>query len=249
MSESPHPHPQNPLTPAGSEDRPDSSPIPIPPPVPVRPRLDGWTAERQRAFIEHLADGATVAAACAAVGMSEQSAYRLRGRPDAAAFDAAWVGVVERRRDAFIETAIDRAINGATRARYWKGERVGEERVPSDRLLIWLIRQGHQLAATGRDRLERAGALADRISELTDASDETPPRYRVWECEITGEYRTNAPPPPGFGGFDTVIPYGQSGYFRALTDDECDAWEARTFAAPDAGDEAARRAFFGLDGG
>jgi hypothetical protein len=33
-------------------------------PVPVRPRHDGWTAERQIAFIEKLADCNSISAAC-----------------------------------------------------------------------------------------------------------------------------------------------------------------------------------------
>ena len=41
-------------------------------PVPRQcPRHDGWTDERQRAFIEALADTGSVAAACKAVSMSD----------------------------------------------------------------------------------------------------------------------------------------------------------------------------------
>jgi len=47
-------------------------------PVPVRPRHDGWTAERQIAFLEKLADTGSITAACKHVGMSRESVRRLR---------------------------------------------------------------------------------------------------------------------------------------------------------------------------
>ena len=53
-------------------------------------RHDGWTLARQAHFLRSLAQGGSVSAACAAVGKSCASAYRLRRRPDAAAFAAAW---------------------------------------------------------------------------------------------------------------------------------------------------------------
>lgn len=62
--------------------------------APSRPyaanRHDGWTQARQAHFLDCLEEGGSVAAACAAVGKSGASAYRLRRRADAAAFAAAW---------------------------------------------------------------------------------------------------------------------------------------------------------------
>lgn len=64
----------------------------IPPfhPVPVRPREDGWTVNRQAQFIGMLAQTGSVSAAAEAVGVGRESAYRLRKRPGAAGFAAAW---------------------------------------------------------------------------------------------------------------------------------------------------------------
>jgi hypothetical protein len=59
-------------------------------PVRRRPRTDGWTEEKQRRFIEVLADTGLVAAAAKAVGMSRETAYRLRRSPHGAAFARAW---------------------------------------------------------------------------------------------------------------------------------------------------------------
>lgn len=64
----------------------------IPPfhPVPVASRRDGWTPERQAEFVGMLAETRSVEGACRAVCMGKESAYRLRKRPGAAGFAAAW---------------------------------------------------------------------------------------------------------------------------------------------------------------
>ena len=59
-------------------------------PVRLRPRYDGWTEEKQRRFIEVLADTGLVSRAASEVGMTRMSAYRLRRAPHAAAFARAW---------------------------------------------------------------------------------------------------------------------------------------------------------------
>jgi hypothetical protein len=59
-------------------------------PVPVRARRDGWTPDRQRAFIGLLSKGLRPGRAAAQLGMSRKSAYALRCRPGAASFAAAW---------------------------------------------------------------------------------------------------------------------------------------------------------------
>jgi hypothetical protein len=67
-----------------------AAPAPAFDPVPVRLRRDGWFPERQRVFIARLAASRCVHRAAAAVGMSRESAYRLRARPGAESFAAAW---------------------------------------------------------------------------------------------------------------------------------------------------------------
>ena len=59
-------------------------------PVPVRRRDDGWTPLRQAEFIGMLAQTGSVAAAARFVGMARETAYRLRGKPGAQEFAAAW---------------------------------------------------------------------------------------------------------------------------------------------------------------
>lgn len=63
-------------------------------PVPLRFRADGWTPMKQAAFLGALAETWSVAAAARAVGMSRESAYRLRERRGAESFAAAWDAVL-----------------------------------------------------------------------------------------------------------------------------------------------------------
>lgn len=79
-------------------------------PVPLAPRCNGWTAERQRGFLAALAGTGSVALACERVGMAKRSAYRLRARPDAAAFAQGWNAALNtaRARDAARNTVARR---------------------------------------------------------------------------------------------------------------------------------------------
>lgn len=154
--------PVNPGTPAPAPDPAPPEPanalavpddhLPAPPPiaydpaeyrwVPVRrvPRADGWTPEKQRRFIETLADTGLVNVACKAVGMSRASAYQLRraahGGPFARAWDAARRhagGLVE-------DIAFERAIEGTEQeVLNREGDVVATRLVHDNGLLKWLL--------------------------------------------------------------------------------------------------------------
>src|SRR6478609_10511304 len=65
----------------------------VPPfyPVPgLRRHSNGWLPARQADFLGYLAETGSVSAAAARVGMSRESAYRLRRREGAESFAAAW---------------------------------------------------------------------------------------------------------------------------------------------------------------
>ena len=53
-------------------------------------RSDGWTPKRQLLFIHTLGRTRSVTRAAASVGMSRESAYRLRKRDSGGLFTAAW---------------------------------------------------------------------------------------------------------------------------------------------------------------
>ena len=108
--------------------------------VPVRARHDGWTPARQQAFIAALAETACVAEATAAVGMTPKSAYRLRARPEAAAFRQAWAVALDFAVQRVAEAAIGRALTGTVRPVCFAGEQVGERRYFDERLTMFILR-------------------------------------------------------------------------------------------------------------
>jgi hypothetical protein len=111
--------------------------------VPVRrkPRHDGWTDEKQRRFIEVLADTGLVSLAAKTVGMSRESAGRLRRSPHGAPFARAWDAARQHAGCALEDIAFERAIEGAEHNVYNEfGEVICTKRVYNDRLLTFLLR-------------------------------------------------------------------------------------------------------------
>jgi hypothetical protein len=102
-----------------------------------RKRLAGWSAERQRLFLCNLAETGTVHLASAAARLSARSAYRLRARSPA--FAAAWDTADQLAVGRLSALAFDRAIHGRTEQVWHEGILVAEKRMPSDRLLMWLL--------------------------------------------------------------------------------------------------------------
>ncbi len=102
-----------------------------------RKRLAGWSAQRQRLFLENLAETGSVHLAAATARLSARSAYRLRARSPA--FAAAWDTADQLAVGRLSALAFDRAINGRTAPVWQEGELVAEKRLPSDRLLMWLL--------------------------------------------------------------------------------------------------------------
>jgi hypothetical protein len=102
-----------------------------------RKRLAGWSAERQRLFLENLAETGSVHLAAAAARLTARSAYRLRARSPA--FAAAWDTADQLAVGRLSAIAFDRAINGRTEQVWHEGVLVAEKRLPSDRLLMWLL--------------------------------------------------------------------------------------------------------------
>jgi hypothetical protein len=78
-------------------------------PVPLRARADGWTPARQIAFIGALGVTGSVLAAARRVSMARESAYRLRRKPGAESFAAAWDAALRKTRAARKVTPEERA--------------------------------------------------------------------------------------------------------------------------------------------
>ena len=110
--------------------------------VPVRriPRRDGWTEEKQRRFIETLADTGLVNVAAKAVGMSRASAYQLRRAAYGAAFARAW-DMARHHAGGLIEDIVfERAIEGTEQEVLDReGNVIATRLVHDNRLLKWLL--------------------------------------------------------------------------------------------------------------
>ena len=133
-------------------------------PVRRRPRHDGWTEEKQRRFIEALADTGMVSHAAKAVGMGRESANRLRRSPHGAAFARAWDAARLHAGAALEDIAFERAIEGAPHNVYNEyGDVVATKHVVNDRMLTFLL---------SHLKPERYGKNARALAEPANA---TPP--------------------------------------------------------------------------
>lgn len=102
-----------------------------------RKRQAGWSAERQRVFLCNLAETGSVHLASAAARLTARSAYRLRARSPE--FAAAWDTADQLAVGRLSALAFDRAITGRVEQVWQNGQLVAEKRLPSDRLLMWLL--------------------------------------------------------------------------------------------------------------
>lgn len=118
---------------------PPAPPVPFTP-AELRPRADGWTPERQQAFVAALAQSGCVTEAAAAVGLSVQAAYALRRHPKARAFRRAWDDAIALAVERLSDAVIGRAIHGVAVPHFFRGEQVGEHRRFDNRLAMFVLR-------------------------------------------------------------------------------------------------------------
>lgn len=147
----------------------DNPALPAFEPVPRKFRHDGWTPDRQKAFIGALADTGCVTRAARYVNMSPEGAYRLRRQAGSDSFRRAWEGHPgggARPGRAAAEGRILRArAGGAVEARLpgWQARRLParEERPPAD-VRPPHERQGRIRPPHGRDLFRSRRAAAAR---------------------------------------------------------------------------------------
>ncbi|MCW1384418.1 hypothetical protein OLX02_16475 [Novosphingobium sp. KCTC 2891] len=115
-------------------------------------RHDGWTPDRQRGFIEALADTGSVKRAAHAVNMTPEGAYLLRRHPQAEEFRKAWEAALALGVQRLEDVAMERALHGVEVPVYHYGAVVGARRIYNDRLLMFLLRNraGKRFRADGR---------------------------------------------------------------------------------------------------
>jgi hypothetical protein len=139
-------------------------------------RRDGWSPERKLRFLDRLAACGNVRTACAAVGMSRETAYVLRRRD--ALFARGWATALVLAREASIEVLADKAIEGIEEEVWYRGELVGTRRRFDARLLLaHIARLDKQVEETG----EAAAADVERFDEILAciAGAEVPEELRV----------------------------------------------------------------------
>ncbi len=113
-------------------------------PVPLRLRADGWTPRRQAGFLVALARTRSVLGAARKVGMSRESAYRLRKAPGGESFAAAWdhaLGRAAGKRKFTVEEHFARAFGGMVKPVVWQGELCALTQKTSDSALLGQLRQ------------------------------------------------------------------------------------------------------------
>lgn len=157
---------------------PTLRPVPYFTAVPRKYRYDGWTAERQRAFIAALAELGSVKAAARRIDMSSEGAYYLRRQPGAESFAAAWAAALDHGVQSLADIAIDRARDGVPVPVFWQGEQVGEKRQYNDRLLMFILRH-HQPERYGPLPALREGTKAAETRAREAGNGEIDPAERA----------------------------------------------------------------------
>lgn len=115
-------------------------------PLPAPEAGEGrWSRAKQTQFLQHLAASHSVAAAARSVGMSRQSAYRLRARLKGQPFDRAWGAAFDMVFNALAHAAMERAIHGVEVPYLHKGEVVHVGRRYDERLTLGLLRLRYDL--------------------------------------------------------------------------------------------------------
>lgn len=149
----------------------------------------GWTKTRRRDFLEQLAATMNVRGSARAVGVSEQSAYRLRARDEA--FRAGWREAIaeayERLELEMLRSAIGEAANdeaGAAPRRTAAGRAGGTAaRAVDSRLAMFLMKMHRETARGARAEPDEAGDPATAGAALEAKLDAMCERMALAEPE------------------------------------------------------------------
>lgn len=111
-------------------------------PVPhSRPRSNSITAPLHRAFIAELAATGIITQAARHIGKSLEALYKLRHRPGAEEFAAAWEAAVDMGVARLEKCALARAIEGKERPLVARGEIIGTWRRHNEALTMFMLGQ------------------------------------------------------------------------------------------------------------
>lgn len=198
-----------PLPPDDAAAVDEGGPLAFAPVVPRHAMHNGWTADRQRGFIDALASTGSVESACRSVGMKSGGAYRLRRAPGADGFRAAWAAALDLGVQRVEDVAMDRALNGVEQPVYSYGKLVGTRTAHNDRLLMFMLRNragerfGGNVGPNGNLHAGKLNELkaqwrAEYEADLERRADEA---RRIVGAKLTEMHERlmaapNPPPPP-----------------------------------------------------
>ena len=135
-------------------------------------RHDGWTPDRQRVFLNTLAETGIVDDACRAAGMSRQSAYAFRNRAAGAAFRVGWDAACQLSRRLLADEVLSRALNGTVEVFRQNGEVVAERHRFDNRFTMAALTRLDRIceSATEENRAARiAAGEFDQFVEIVAA--------------------------------------------------------------------------------
>ena len=168
---------------------------------PQRRTANGWSPDRQRAFLAELQACGSVRQAAAAVGKTARSAWQLRDKPGAEHFAVVWDQMGREGRAKVVEANFARALHGEIQPIFRKGRYRGIRLHHPDRIAIAVLesrKAAADLYADERQRLEQwEQALRRREMDLDDAARGATLRsaedHAIWQKEAAaGDRRIRA---------------------------------------------------------
>jgi hypothetical protein len=129
-------------------------------------QANGWTIERQRAFLEALAQCGYVNRAASFVGMTRQSAYDFKNSTAGRAFSLAWDAALLLARQGMIDDAFELAFEGSVERIYRDGKLVMEKRKRDPKMLLATIERLGSKDALGSAPVK---AVAAEFGSFLDA--------------------------------------------------------------------------------
>jgi hypothetical protein len=167
-------------------------------PVPRRYRHDGWTPERQRAFIGWLAVTGCVDRAARMVNIAQTNCYELRRAPGAEGFRRAWDAALDFAVPKLKDIAFQRAIEGELVPVFSGGKLMGFRRKYNDKLLMFCLRHYGQDASGRRTTINYFSTRAS--AGAADPSTGSGQAAAVAEAATTTVRTVITGPGPGCGG-------------------------------------------------
>ena len=147
----------------GTEPEADDPLLGFAPYLHTHPRSNSITPERQRRFVATLAATGIVTQAARSIGKSMEALYKLRAKPGAEGFAAAWDAALERGMQRLEDCALERALQGTPTPIVSGGAILGHWNKPDNHLLRFLLQ--HRLPQRYAARLVPGHPVYEAIRE------------------------------------------------------------------------------------